>query len=92
MTLTCRGYETESRNSTFIVVTSRIGSSFNASIIEELKCLLKALLSVFLKIAFVVRSNGCERFVMFFGTINKINNKLTFVCWKNRFLSDTIAL
>ena len=55
--------------STFIVVTSRVGSSFSASIIEELKYLLKALLSIFFKLAFVVRSNGWNRCVIFFGTI-----------------------
>ena len=59
----------ESRKSNFIVVKSLVGSSFSSSINEELKYLLKALFSIFFKLAFVVRSNGCNRCVMFFGTI-----------------------
>ena len=69
MTLACRDFKTESCKSTFIVVTSRVESSFSASIIEELKYLLKALFSIFFELAFVLRTNGCHRRVMFFGTI-----------------------
>ena len=69
MTLACRSIETESRKSPFIFVTPRVESSFSASIIEDLKYLLKAHLSIFFKLAFVVRSNGCNRCIMFFGTI-----------------------
>ena len=68
LTLPCRGFKTESRKSTFYVVTSRVGSSFSASIIEELKYLLKALFSIFFKLAFV-DSYSCNRCVMFFGNV-----------------------
>ena len=69
MRLGCRGCEMEKRRSTFIVVTSQARSFFSASINEELKDLLKALVLIFFKQAFVVRSNGCNRCVMFFGII-----------------------
>ena len=59
----------EKRRSTFIVVTSQARSFFSASINEELKDLLKALVLILFKQAFVVRSNGSKRCVMFFGII-----------------------
>ena len=48
---------------------SRTQYSFRASIIEELKYLLQAHLSTLFNIAFAVRSNGCNRCAMFFGSI-----------------------
>ena len=73
MILACRGFKVESCKSAFIVVsqkkTSRVGCFFSASIIEDLKNLLKAFFSILFKLAFVVTSSGCERCVMFFGTI-----------------------
>ena len=69
MTMTCRSFKVESHESTFIAVTSRVGSSFSVSTIEVLKYLLKALFSIFFELVFVVRSNGCNRCVMLFRTI-----------------------
>ena len=84
MTLACRGFKTESHKSTFIVMTSWVRSKIlyresyiisfvrsflSASITEELKYSLKALFPIFFKLAFVVRSTGCNRCVMLFGTI-----------------------
>ena len=69
MTLACRGFKTESHKLSFIVVTSWVRSSFSASIFEELNYLLKTPFLIFFKIVFVVRSNGFNRCVMFFGTI-----------------------
>ena len=65
----CRSFKTETRNSSLVAVTSRVGSSFTASVIEGLKYLLKAIFSIFFKLEVVVRSNGCNTCVMFFGTI-----------------------
>ena len=79
-----RDVKTENRKSTFIVMTSRVGSSCGASTIEELKYLLKALFSIFFNLAFVIRSNGCNRCAMFFGTITE-----SILCFDRT--SDTLA-
>ena len=69
MTLACRGFKTESHKLTCIVVTLWVRSSFRASIFEELNYLLKTPFLIFFKIVFLVRSNGFNICVMFFGTI-----------------------
>ena len=69
----------------FIAVTSRVRSSLSAFIIEELKDSPKSLFSIFFKLAFIVRSNGCIRCVMFFGTIRD-----SIFCFDT--ISDTLAV
>ena len=90
VTFACRGLKTEIRKLTFIVVSPRVGSSFSASIIEELTYLLKVFFSIFFKLVFVVRSNGCKRCgVMFFGIWYP--NRFNYVLWHCR-TSDTLTV
>ena len=65
--------------STFIVITSQVGSFFSSCNIEEQRYSLKTFLLNFFKIQFVVRSRGCSKWVMFFGVMTILMSYLTTV-------------
>ena len=69
ITFVWRSFKVNKRRSPLMVVTSRSGSFVRASVIEDVKNSLKARFSYFLKDAFVVKSNGCSKWVIFFGTM-----------------------
>ena len=69
ITLACSGFKVESRRSTSVVVTSRFGSRSISFVIAFVKYSLKHFFSIFFTDAFLVRSSGWSRWLIFLGTI-----------------------
>ena len=69
ITFVWRSFKVNKGMSPLMVVLSRSGSFVRASVIEDVKNSLKPRFSYFLKDAFVVKSNGCSKWVIFFGTM-----------------------
>ena len=68
ITLACSGFKVESRRSTSILVTPRFGSR-SISFVIAFVYSLKHFLSFFFTYAFVVKSKGWSRWVIFVGTM-----------------------
>ena len=69
ITLAWRSFKVDKRMSALMVETSRSGPFVRAYIIQGVKYSLKGRFSYFLKDAFVVESNGCSKWDIFFGTM-----------------------
>ena len=71
ITLACSGFKVESRRSSSIVVTSRFGSRSISFVIAFVKYSLKYFFCIFFTDAFVVKSRGWNRWLIFLGTMTR---------------------